>query len=130
MRDLRAVDRNLSNEMKRGIRKAEQPAKRAMQESAAAAGMMKASRAVKTSNRFSGKSASLRLRVDSGIAPNARPLDKPNHGAFNRHPVWGNRRNWVDQPERKFFDRGADAGLKACQNEMEDALNAVVRALS
>ena len=130
MRDLRAVDRNLANEVKRNIRKAEQPAKHAMEASAAAAGMMKASRAVKLSNRYGGKSASLSLRVDAKIAPNARPLDKPNDGAFNRHPVFGNRRNWVDQPERKFFDRGADAAFSACEKEMGEALDAVVRALA
>src|SRR5438045_1546426 len=101
MRDLRAVDRQLALEAKRNIRKAERPAVQAMQASAAAAGMMKAARAVKPSNRFTGKSASLGLKVDARIAPNARPLDRPNSGAFDRHPVFGRRTDdWVDQPAR------------------------------
>ena len=153
MRQLRAADRELSNDIKRQIRKAEQPAKRAMQESAAAAGMMKAARAVKIRNRFSGKSASLGLRVDSGIAPNARPLDKPNNGDFDRHPVFGRDRLlrqkrfrvfglrfgrtvlrtgtvWVDQPARRFFNRGADEGFKQCTDAMQAALDELVRSLS
>lgn len=129
MRQLRAVDRNLANEVKRDIRKAEQPAKRAMEAAAVGAGMMKASRAVKLSNRYGGKSASLGLKVDAGIAPNARPLDKPNDGDFNRHPVFGSR-NWVEQPARRFFDRGADEGFKVCEKEMGEALDAVVAALA
>lgn len=129
IRDLRRVDPELAKEAKRNIRKAERPAIQAMQGSAAGAGMMKASRAVKPNNRFTGKGASLGLKVDAKIAPNARPLDRPNHGAYDRHPVFGHRNNWVDQPARLFFDRGANAAFDACQKEMEAALTAVVRML-
>src|SRR5216110_3447219 len=99
MRDLRAVDRQLALEAKRNIRKAERPAIQAMQASAAAEGMMKAARAVKPNNRYTGKNAGLGLKVDARIAPNARPLDRPNTGGFNRHPVFG-RNVWVEQPAR------------------------------
>ena len=129
MRQLRLVDKDLALQAKREIRKAEKPAVQAMRASAASAGMMKATRAVKLSNRFTGGAASLGLRVDSRIAPNARPLDKPNHGGFNRHPVFGSRRNWGDQPARYFFDRGANAAFTACQDGMEAALTSVVQHL-
>jgi hypothetical protein len=129
MAQLRRTDNELAKDAKREIRKAERPAIQAMRTSAGGAGMMKATRAVKPNNRFTGAGASLGLKVDARIAPNARPLDKPNHGGYNRHPVFGSH-NWVDQPARYFFDRGADAGFKACQDGMEEALNAVVRYLA
>ena len=133
IRDLRSVDRKLANAAKKKIREAEEPAKQVMRQAALSASpgpMEKAAGAVVTRNRFAAKGAVLSLRVDSKRAPNARPLDKPNNGDFDRHPVYGNRRNWVDQPARRFFDRGADAAFRACEKEMEDALSAVVRALS
>jgi len=129
MRDLRRTDPELAKAMKRNIRRAEQPAKAAVAASAVGAEMFKASRAVKPNNRFTGKSAGLGLKVDAKIAPNARPLDKPNDGGFNKHPVWGNRRVWVKQKARYFFDRGANAAFDACQKEMEAALQDVVRFL-
>ena len=86
MRQLRMVDPELAKDAKRRIRAAERPAMDAMRASAAGAGMMKATRAVKPSNRFTGASASLGLKVDARIAPNARPLDKPNHGVHVRLP--------------------------------------------
>lgn len=128
MRDLRAVDRTLAAEAKRNIRKAEKRGQQAVTASAAAAKMFEAARAVKPANRFTGKNASLGLKVDARIAPNARPLDHPNEGAFNRHRVFG-RNVWVNQPARPFFNRGANAAFDACENEMEAALGAVVRIL-
>jgi hypothetical protein len=136
MRELRRADPELAKSVKRRIREAEAPAKRAMVESATNAGMMKAARAVKVSNRYSGKAARLTLRVDAKIAPNARPLDKPNRGGFNRHPVFGSglltrdKWHWVDQPARRFFDRGADAGFRACEQAMGDALDDLVKYLA
>lgn len=161
MRDLRAVDRTLASEAKRNIRKAEKSGIQAVQAAALNAGgvvgkgghpgMTKAARAVKPNNRYSGKSASLGLKVDARIAPNARPLDHPNEGGFNRHPVFGRRHFgpslpgsrtafighvsqhgstvWVNQPSRPFFLRGSLAAFDACENEMEAALSAVVRIL-
>lgn len=132
MRDLRKTDNELAKEIKRDIRQAEQPAKRAMQQAALSATrgpMKKASRAVKPSNRFVGKGASLGLKVDAAIAPNARPLDKPNDGDFNKHPVWGHWDRAVEQPAHYFFDKGSVAAFDACQKEMEEALAAVVRFL-
>jgi hypothetical protein len=136
MRELRRADPELAKSVKRRIREAEQPAKRAMVESAVAAGMMKASRAVFPLYRLDTFTARLTLRVDAKTAPNARPLDKPNRGNFNRHPVFGSgaltrdRWHWIDQPARRFFDRGADAGYRACEQAMGDALDDLVKYLA
>lgn len=138
MKQLRQVDVALSKEAKKNIRRAERPAIQAMSQSAAAAGMMKASRAVKPANRFTGKSATLSIKVDAKIAPNARPLDRGSQGSggrYDRHPVFGASHwtragwHWVDQPLRKFFDRGSVAAFDACEKEMDEALGAVVKFL-
>jgi hypothetical protein len=129
IRQLKLADPELAKQMKREIRQAERPAVLAMQQSAAGADMMKAARAVKVSNRFTGKTASLGLKVDARIAPNARPLDHPNRGAFNRHRVFGHP--WmVDQPARPFFNRGSVGAFDACEKGMNNAFDSWVRFLA
>lgn len=124
-RDLRAANRVLERAERSKLHEAAPVVKRDMEASAAAAGMMKAARAVSVS--VSGNE--LDLKVDGNIAPNARPLDKPNRGDFNHHPVFGSR-NWVDQPARRFFNRGADAGYKVCEDKSGNALDDMVRSIS
>jgi hypothetical protein len=131
MRELRAADEQLAKDAKRKIREAEAPAMAMMRESAAAFGMMKATRAVQPANRFTGASAVLAIKVNATIAPNARPLARPNNPPYNRHPVHAfgprSRWHWVNQPERNFFDSAADAGFVKCVDKMADALDEVVR---
>lgn len=132
---LQRESRECSLQFKRRVREAAMPARRAIEVSATQAGMMKASRAVSVRQSYAGKTASIRVVVSARKAPNARPLDKPNHGVYNRHPVWGsskltrNKWHWTDQPGRPFFDRGARVGEweaeKALTELLTDYMNGI-----
>lgn len=50
-----------------------------------------------------GKRGGVRIFVNSKKAPHARPLEFPNRGLMVRHPVFGDRENWVETPGRPFF---------------------------
>lgn len=56
--------------------------------------------------RVAGKGVG--LRVASGGAPHARPLEGISGPTF-RHPVFGNRNNWVTQSARPFLKPAVDA---------------------
>lgn len=62
--------------------------------------------AVKTQTSFSVRNPGIRVYVDSRMAPHARPYEGMapggNRGSF-RHPVHGDRENWVTQKTRPFF---------------------------
>lgn len=63
--------------------------------------------------------------VDARIAPHARPLDRGSQGgrSVNRHPVFGNRNVWVDQPTRPFF-------IPAVRESHDDVLRKVQFAIA
>jgi hypothetical protein len=131
MRQLRDVDPQLAKDAKKKIREAQQPAMALVRASAKSFEMDKAAGAVQPANRYTGAGASLAIKVNATLAPNARPLAHPNErGTFNRHPVFGQGPrtgwHWTEQPARKFFDPAADAGFKLCENKMADALDEIV----
>lgn len=132
---LRREARQVGNQYKRRLRDAARPLRDAVSASATAAGMHKAAGATSVRQRFSSKGASLRVVVDAKKAPNARPLDHPNAGAFNRHPVHADASkprsqwHWVNQPARRFFDRGTKAGADAAFKRVEQVLDDISRGL-
>ena len=115
IRQLHNADSVLAKARNRHLHDAAEPARRAMSASASAAGMMQAARGTRA--HVNGD------RIDMEVsARNARPLDKPNAGGYNRHPVFGNYRNEVLQPARRFSDRGFDAGSKDVERALDAAL--------
>ena len=69
------------------------------------------------------------VRVDTTRAPYAAPLNNPNDGEFNRHPVFGHEGTQVEQPARRFLDRGIERGLPAAYREGDKVLDDIVQAL-
>ena len=132
---LRRESRQVANQYKRRLREAARPLKDAVSASALAAGMHKAAAATSVRQRFSSSGASLRVVVDAKKAPNARPLDQPNNGPFNRHPVFPSHLqtrkqwHWTNQPARPFFDRGTKAGAEAAFKRAEQVLDDISRGL-
>ena len=81
--------------------------------------------AVRTRVGFGPRSSGVLVFVDSGQAPHARPLEFPNRGIFNRHPVMGNREVWVNQPARPTFMRTIDANEPQVVGQVEMAVRDV-----
>lgn len=77
--------------------------------------------------RTSTKSANagVFIRVDAKKAPHARPYEGfGNRGTSFRHPVYGNRENWVTQATRPFLYPAAVKGRAAVMAAAENAVKA------
>jgi hypothetical protein len=72
----------------------------------------------------SGARAGVTIRVDSGRAPHARPYEGLSGPVF-RHPVYGNRHNWVPQEARPFFYSGVQAAAPQVAEAIADIVTAV-----
>lgn len=81
--------------------------------------------AIRMTVSFSAKGGGVRFRVNSGRAPHARVLERGNFGGRAsqfRHPVFGNRDNWVTQPTRPFFFPALVAGRGLLKNHIQQAV--------
>lgn len=86
--------------------------------------------ATKMTVRFSLKGGGVFFRVNAAQAPEARPLEgargSTNASSF-RHPVFGDRDDWVDQPTQPFFLPAMLAGRVPLRIAMADAIKASLR---
>src|SRR5580765_1227530 len=55
------------------------------------------------------------------VAPNAYMFEE--YGA--RHPLFGNKRHWYDQPYRPFMEEGVEVSLDEAAEAFADAVQAV-----
>lgn len=83
--------------------------------------------AVKTKTSFrGGKSGGVRVYVDRKAAPHARALEGTGGPMMFRHPVFGNRDVWADQPTQPFFlpaiRAKEDAVVRRVQSAIDEAL--------
>lgn len=81
--------------------------------------------ATKVQVSFAARGAGVRVYVDHRAAPHARPYEFGSQGSrnVNRHPVFGNRQNWVDQPTRPFF-------MPAIRDSRDDVVREVQAAIT
>lgn len=59
-------------------------------------------------------------------APEAAPLENKGRAGVFRHPVFGQRENWVEQPARPFLAPAFDAHKERVVAEVEAAVYAAV----
>lgn len=71
----------------------------------------------------------VRIRVNRAKAPHARVLEFPNRGTMVRHPVFGNRDNWVETPGRPFFFTTVKAKEQAVVGKISDAIDEAIKSL-
>jgi hypothetical protein len=87
--------------------------------------------AVRTRVGFGPRSSGVLVFVDAGAAPHARPLEFGNRGSgINRHPVFGNREAWTDQPTRPTFMRTIAANESQVVGQVEAAIRDVFNTLT
>jgi hypothetical protein len=71
----------------------------------------------------------IRVYVSAKKAPEARPLEHGGREGSFRHPVFGNRENWVPQPARPFLRPALRAKsalvVIAAKKAVDDALREV-----
>lgn len=66
----------------------------------------------------------VRVYARQAQAPDARPLEHGGIPGVFRHPVFGNRQNWVDQPAHPFLHPALEAGKPAALLEADKAVQA------
>lgn len=113
----KAADGNLQVLLRRGVKEAAQPIANGVK--SAASWSSRIPGATRTKASFSAKGASVTVEVDAAAAPEAAPLNHGGRGGTFRHPVFGNRENWVSQQARPFFDQGVTAGQPAADSAMD-----------
>jgi hypothetical protein len=101
--DLKGVEGNLRVELRREIAGAGQPLAQLVR--GAAGWSSRIPGAVKVAASFSTRTAGVAIKVDGKAAPEAAPLENKGQSGTFRHPVYGNREVWVNQPARPFFYR-------------------------
>lgn len=83
--------------------------------------------AIQMKANFGARSGGLQIQVDSAAAPHARPLEgTTSRGGTFRHPVYGNRNNWVSQATRPFFFPAVNAGRELHLQNVSDAVKAAL----
>jgi hypothetical protein len=99
--ELKAAGDGLQVELRRGVREAAAFAVEAVKKNASWS--TRIPNAVQAKPFFTAKGAGVTIVVDQNTAPEGRPLEHGGKPGNFRHPVHGNRSNWVSQPARPFF---------------------------
>jgi len=127
-KELRAAARPMVPAVRQAIRQI--PSKRGYSASGLRGHM---SKAVKLEVRTAGRDAGVRIRVDGRKMPNrARAVQAYMEGLKKpwRHPVYGNRENWVKQdPKPYFFKTVRPLGL-ASRVQVNKAIDRVAKKIS
>lgn len=119
--------RDLKRALRRNLRRTAEPIKRRTQ--ANASWSRRIPGAVKVVTSLSARNPAVAIRVDSNRAPHARPLEQGSKGRrnVNRHPLFGNREVWIDQPTRPFFFRATTGAMPAVERAAIDAVHEAAR---
>jgi len=78
---------------------------------------------------FGARSAGVRIAVSARRAPHAKVHEFPNNRATIRHPVFGDRDAWVNQPAHPFFRKTVNANRRAVVAKIEKAIDRVIDGL-
>ena len=74
-----------------------------------------------------GSGASIKIVAGGPNAPDAAPLENKGQAGTFRHPVFGNREKWVNQPARPFLAPALDAHRDEIAAAIELAVYEAVR---
>ncbi|MDF5755820.1 HK97 gp10 family phage protein [Spongiactinospora sp. TRM90649] len=86
-------------------------------------------RATRLSVSFSKRRAGIALQTNKNRAPHARPHEHQGRGGYFRHPVMGNRRNWVRQKARPFLWPAAAPLMRGIDEQIGQAADEAARKL-
>ncbi|MGI5493884.1 hypothetical protein [Microtetraspora malaysiensis] len=89
-------------------------------------------RSIRADLKLSGRSPGVKIAVKGQLMPPdqrslPRNLDQP--GGW-RHPVWGNRNNWVDQAGRPWWDVTIKPHVPQARRDIIDAANKIVGSIA
>ncbi|MEU8055714.1 HK97 gp10 family phage protein [Microbispora bryophytorum] len=76
---------------------------------------------------FGARTAGVSIITRAAKAPHARPYEHGGEPGTFRHPVYGNRKNWVPQRARPFLAPAVRAKANAVADELGDTVTRVAR---
>jgi hypothetical protein len=121
-REFGTVPIELRRELRPRMRQAGEVVRREIQSAAGWSSQIPA--AVRLTVAFGSKTGGVRIFVDAKKAPHARPLENMGAEGTFRHPVFGNRDNWVAQAARPFFFKTVKANREQVRSLVADAVKA------
>lgn len=80
--------------------------------------------AVRIGVAFGSKTGGVRIYVDQKKVPHARPIENLGRAGTFRHPVFGNREVWVEQPAQPFFFPAVKRNRAQVRELVADAVRA------
>jgi hypothetical protein len=125
IRDLGAIPPDVRREMAPIVRKAAEPVLSQMK--ANASWSTRIPGAIRVTGGFGASVTGVTFRVDAKRAPHARPYEHDGAEGTFRHPVYGNRENWVSQAARPFFYRAVQQGAEQVTNAVADGVMEVAQ---
>lgn len=121
-REMGSIPLELRRELRPRLRVAGEKVRQDVQQGASFSGRIPG--AVRMTVAFGSKTGGVRIFVDAKKAPHARVLENLGRSGSFRHPVFGDRDNWVAQPARPFFF----AAIKRNQGQVREQVADAVRA--
>jgi hypothetical protein len=122
--DLKAADPEAAKQLRLGLR--------AAADVVAAAAKIEASwsSTIPDSIKTSAAGAlSAKVKAGGAKAPSGAPFENHGQPGTFRHPVFGNKSNWVDQPARPFLAPAADDKSATVEDMVLDAIQTGFTAL-
>jgi len=83
--------------------------------------------AIKLSISLTTRRTGVSLRVNRKKAPHGRPYENLGKPGKFRHPFFGDRTRWFEQPARPFFFRAAEPWITKIDSEIGDIVDEVAR---
>lgn len=125
IRDLGAIPPDMRRSMGPAVRKAAEPVLSQMKSNASWSTRIPG--AISVTAGFGASISGVTFRVNAGRAPHARPIEHDGAAGTFRHPVYGNRENWVSQAARPFFYRAVQEKADEVVNSLADVVTEVAQ---
>ena len=128
-REVRLVDKKFATALRSNMRKAvsESGSEITAAVRAEASWSKRIPGATSLATSFGAKKVGVQVKVNAKKAPHGRPLESGSKGNpnTNRHPVFGKKGRWVDQPTRPFFFAVAKAMTPRVEGKIQAAIDTV-----
>lgn len=125
-KDLNGIPKDLRKKLRPAIKKAAMPV--LQQAKRNASWSRRIPKATRVATRFAKRDPHVAIIVNRKRAPHSHAYENKGKPGTFRHPVFGNRRNWVTQEARPFLAPAVRAKGRAVESEITKAVDDTTRA--
>lgn len=76
---------------------------------------------------FGVRSSGVTVATSARKAPHARPYEGVNGDGMFRHPLFGDRQDWIEQHTRPFFFASSDEATPEVEKHIDEAIDEAIR---